>query len=615
MCGFLGITGSSISREHFLSGFEAIKRRGPDFSKIFEFSNAIIGHHRLSIIDTSSGANQPMKFENCYIVFNGEIYNYKELRVNLKNSGIMFETESDTEVLLKGYVSRGVSFLKEVRGMFSFAIYNEFSHEVILARDPVGVKPLYFLKNDRVFAFGSQFSSLLPFVESNHFDQLSLVEFFQLGYNSGDRTVLSQIRKLQPGHFLQFADGKVSIQRYYDFNDANDNKLFSVDDLLSIAKNAFSSRLISDVPVGALFSGGVDSTFLIKNLSEAGHQVDLFTLGFEEDDFDESNYAIRIAKLLNQKVDVLKIPSFEIAQRIDDFFEIFDEPFSDNSGIPTSIISEYVKEKGYKVLLSADGGDELFGGYNHYSKFAQFENSFYNSLFFKLIIKCVPKDITESDFFLNSPFNLFHRIGKFRDVTSSKPEEVFQYFNSCVSTSELAKLFSFKIDVNCNKIVRTGNSYFDFMDWDFQNYLPENILVKTDRSSMYHGVECRDPFLDIHLISKIRGLRKCMVPNDFYFKGIIKRNLYSKIDSDLINRKKRGFNVPLELWMKTFWRNRILDTLTVDKIGKIGIFNEHFIKFELNRFFSSKDGNRYNSEFIWRLFVFVNWHEKRISKR
>lgn len=539
MCGILGSIGDSkMTFEIFSSMLSKIANRGPDYSGVEYYyeKNVFLGHNRLSIIDLDSSSNQPFSDEsgNYCIVFNGEIYNYKNVREELRKIGCHFSTLSDTEVLLKAYIHWGKECLNKIRGIFSFGIWSKTENSLFIARDQVGVKPLYYSQIGNCFYFSSQVKSLISninFPKSISLD--SFGTYLSLGYIPHDQCIYSAIKKLPAGHFLEFKNSKIFLDKYwnveykpkiFDFDEA----VFYVSDLLDIV---IEEQLVSDVPIGVFLSGGMDSR-LLANISARNLPTELgtFTIGFDDPKKDERRLAKEIANGIKSLHFEHVLTQKEALGLMEIFPAIYDEPFYDLSGLPTSFVSKLASANGYKVVLGGDGGDELFAGYPRYlnpsfdtaGRKRKIINSFKN--FFIQNVRENKDDVYINRMTFFSNFEINELLGKNEGYT----------YNDF--------LFS-----NLNLEI-PGPTKYQLLD--FKTYLEGDLLTKVDRASMYHGLEVRVPFLDIRLIELAFMIESRLQIKNNMPKAILKE-IYKKRFESPFSQQKRGFSIPLSTWDKS----------------------------------------------------------------
>ena len=529
---------------------ESTQHRGPDNIGFYMSGNGKVGlvHNRLSIIDLSVAANQPMSDVSgkVHIVFNGEIYNFLRLRQELVQKGYSFKSSSDSEVLLYMYIEHGLDMLDKLNGMFAFAIYDERNEKLFLARDRVGIKPLYYSATDKGMVFGSELKPLIASgLLSGSLDPVAVNAFFTLGYIPFSMTIFDNCSKLMPGHYLYYdlKANSYETARYWQLPNVDD-KEYREDELLEkleyLLNDAVAMRMVSDVPIGCFLSGGVDSSLCsVLMAGNSSVPVKTFNIGFTEDKYNESAYAKIVADSIGSEhfEHTVKLDAIEALNHL---VNNFDEPFADSSMIPTFFVSKVAKEH-VTVVLSGDGGDELFGGYNWYSWMLSLnhaQNKFppVNTPI-RVFSQIAPFNFKGRNFLSQlglSPVSQFiNRIGFF------KPNELSITSDPVFLDKFEAKLDSFEGDL-LQKISRM----------DFNCYLPDDILTKVDRASMAVSLEARVPWLDHRLVEfafslpstwKIRQSRKKYLP---------KRLAEKLLPRQLLLERKQGFSIPLASWMR-----------------------------------------------------------------
>jgi len=613
MCAILGHI--SVGRINDIrwrsSALIEMSHRGPDNSSIWKSDDdkVVFGHNRLSIIDLTSNADQPFESlcKNYIITFNGEIYNYKELIKKLSNVGINFKSKSDTEALINAYKYYGIEFFNEIRGMYSFALYDKKKKIIICSRDISGEKPFYYYYNNKEFKFASELKALLV---SNTIDRTlnkqSLSEFFKFGFLSSENTLVKKINKIIPGQYLIFnlQDGSLLKREYFNIRKKNFNKENAKQDLdlekiTNLLDKSINQQMVSDVPIGILLSGGIDSS-LITALASRNHKINTFTFASNDANHKiELNNSRIIAKKYSSNHTELLMPSCP-ETIFDDLMSFIDEPIFDSSMIPTFLISKEIS-KNYKVALSGDGGDELFCGYNHYARL--------------LVLQCIKKKIPKK--FLNLTINLLINLSPigFRGrnwlkMLNADLEKKYLEYSIFFDDIFLKKLFKKNIyDQIKNETLKEKES-IDSDDLiyksslqDYENFLREDILVKTDRCSMANSLEIRCPFLDYDLISHMFNVDSKLKVSIKESKIILKRISKNILPKDYDYSSKLGFSVPIKKYFLQPGIKKIaLDIL----LNKNSFFNEEFIKYLMNK--NVFDHN--NSERIFGLLLFELWRKK-----
>lgn len=548
MCGIYGYIGNSFNLVAFQDGLRTIERRGPDDTSSMvnkSFGETVaLGHTRLAIVGLGPAGNQPLKYKNLFIVFNGEIYNFMELREELAAGGVSFSTNTDTEVILKGFYCQGVEFFKKVRGMYAFAIYNSFSHKLILGRDPAGKKPLY-LALGKELVFGSELKAVLKLVRPEKISESALADYMRYGYVRAPKSIYQGIETLRPGMIIQVdlvsrrKKGLTHISLKSNVSIPETYEAFLVKSRELLIKSV-EARLYAERPMGIFLSGGIDSSLISAiAIKECGIKLNSYSVGFKEVNFDESGYAKAVARELGLKHKNYVLSEREAIDVLEDCQQVFDEPFADTSIIPLAFLAKKAREE-VQVALTGDGGDEIFAGY---SKYAFFHNL--NSKRFLVGGRWgkVAQVASPTLVYLNELLpkkskisNLESRLGKLvNSLNSTTLGEAFLQASSNYFFEETKSLLH-----DSEKVESLQNAVF----WDQDNQLPNGFLVKSDRCSMMHGLELRAPLLDLDLARFVNS-----APIEWKFrKGRLKAPLREMLEAylpkKLFERPKSGFTVP-----------------------------------------------------------------------
>jgi asparagine synthase (glutamine-hydrolysing) len=607
MCGIAGFIDKSKGQQVLEQMTCAVARRGPDDMGYFFEEGVGLGHRRLSIIDLSAAGHQPMAFENLVVIFNGEIYNYREIQKELQKQGYHIQSSSDTEVVIKAFHCWGPECVNRFIGMFAIAIYDKTEKALFLFRDRAGVKPLYYYCKNGRLAFGSELKSFKHYLakdERTAIDTEALSEFLSLGYISRNRSILSDVKKLTPGHYLRFQNGEAKLTQYWSVTFRENKQWLQrkegdlLDELDELVQSAFRYRMVADVPVGVFLSAGVDSSLVTAVLTKHYGQLRTFTIGFNEKNYDESGDAKKIAEYLGSIHTEKVLTQKDAYEILDKFYDIYDEPHGDNSCVPTTFVSGIAKEAGVKVVLSADAGDELFGGYERYTQYIdrwgqlQKLGSFGKASahqFFKGLSKISPGIYAD-------------KMGRFSDILSKKDFSAFyQTIIRMSSADEIKTVFpSFRemAPLNLN-----GDILNQMCEWDFKRYMADDILSKVDRATMYHSIEGREPFLDHRLVEFAAQLPVEYKIRNGQTKYLLKKLLGRYLPHDLYDLPKRGFGAPLQLWIKQHYHNQFNEVL--------GNANDLYDTKEMNRLLKDyNQGKEINYILLWYLFSFQLWYKK-----
>ncbi len=607
---------------------------GPDDAGAYYSVSArvALGHRRLSIIDLSSLGHQPMNDGNYSIVFNGEIYNYVEIKDELIKKGYKFVSSSDTEVVLKAWREWGMAAVNKFRGMWAFALWDETEKILTLSRDRLGVKPLYWYYKDGLFMFSSE---LKAFHQHPSFDKKldykALSLYLQHGYIVSPFSIFENTYKLEPGNFLKI-DARRNIKKIEYWSVENvflegcaarsecAGEEAAADELEALLLESFKLRMVSDVPVGMFLSGGVDSSLLTVLLAKdkGGAQLKTFTIGFKEKEYDEAGWAKKVASHLGTEHTELYCGPSDAYDIISKLPQIYDEPLGDASAVPTYLVSKLARTK-VKVSLSADGGDEQFCGYSRYSTINERVSKFAINPFLGLVsgaLKYVSPELAYS-IYEKLP-NSFQRWNNFYDKFT-KLKKVLKTSNK-IAQYDLANKYFLEEDVAGLGLSKVKGQLFKFdgrlkkmdlldqmMYFDIKTYLPDDILVKVDRAAMSVALEGRDPFLDHKIVEFAARLPLDLKYKNGSSKYILKKILYRHVPRELVDRPKQGFGVPVYEWFRDELKSCYSQHLAFDKIKREGIFDAGAVSSLLDGYLNGRGVNAYK---LWFLFVFELWYEK-----
>jgi len=594
MCGIY-VTNLPLSREEVSTKINRIKYRGPDFTGTKCIDNLSFGHLRLSIIDLDNRSNQPMDFEEFTIVFNGEIYNFNSIKSELIDLGHSFETEGDTEVLLKGYKEWGDQVVKKLNGMFSFVIYNQITKKLFCSRDRLGVKPFYFSWEDGKFEICSQ---LKPISDNKIINEDAISMFLEFSYIPSPYSIFKDVYKLPPGNNLSIDlnSSTYTISEYWNLNNVEvldcsyESAKNQLHDLLT---DAVKIRMQADVPFGAFLSGGIDSALISSIASKVSTKpIKTFSIGFNEPKFDESKIAKEYSKIIGS-IHTEKICTPEdVLNLIPKLFEVYDEPFADSSALPSLLLNKFTRQQ-VVVALSGDGGDESFLGYNHFDLISKF----------KIILK-IPYKIRHFFSYILK-LNLFGRRSEsIRRILNYKNSNDFIKGIFLGFGSILKKPYDGWFSSYSNFSTWSDNLYQQTADLNIKLWLENDSNVKVDRASMAYSVEIRSPFLDYRIIEFARKL-----PISYRYiknrkKRILRDILKLYIPEQIFNHPKKGFSIPLGKWIREELHDEFLINLSDDFLNKVHNLNViHFkemVKLHL-------EGSHDFSSYIWRVYVLSKW--------
>jgi asparagine synthase (glutamine-hydrolysing) len=647
MCGIAGFIDSSLRNSKDMLNeavggmVNVLQHRGPQDEGVWADAAAgvAIGHCRLAILDISQEGHQPMCSADAryVITFNGEIYNFQDLRRELEPLGHTFRGHSDTEVMLAGVMQWGVlEAVRRFNGMFAFGIWDRQERCLWLARDRAGEKPLYYGSMQGVFLYASELKALTAHPKfTKEVDPNSLACYLRLNYVPGPHSIYKGIQKLMPGTLLRFSTGAqtTSVKTYWSAKTAMENGLdrpfrgsapAALEALKDILFDSVRMRMIADVPVGAFLSGGIDSSVIVALMQSAGSvPVKSFTIGFEDARFDEAFYAREVARHLGTDHHEMRVTAADAIRLIPRIPTIYDEPFADPSQIPTYIVSTFARRH-VTVALSGDAGDELFCGYNSYRR----GNSIYSKMrllpplarkMAAMAIGCIPES------FVNAPFSMLDQLFNYKPRVQTNPAGRMRKLARMLNTdnapgfhhvlsscwlapqvlmdgsSEHATAFT---DPKCwisGADIRQTMMYLDMV-----TYLPDDILVKVDRAAMAVSLETRVPLLDHRVIEFACSLPMSLKVNGGVGKSLLRKLAYDLIPESLINRPKQGFGVPIGDWLRTDLRPWAEDLLSESAIKRVGFLNSDLIR----RHWHDHLKGRYDfASQLWNILMWQAWAE------
>jgi asparagine synthase (glutamine-hydrolysing) len=605
MCGIYGIN-KKQTKETLNATLKLADFRGPDFTGVSISDNYSFGHNRLSIIDLDSRSNQPFKIDDYEIVFNGEIYNYQEIKEELLVKGYVFHTNSDTEVLLLGYKAYGEKILDKLNGMFSFVIYNPMKNIFFGARDRLGKKPFYYYKKDDVFEFASQLKQI-RFQKDLRIDKKSEKLYFRYGYVPEPYTIFEDVYKLEAGYSFTYdlSSFEFSKKQYWDISTSNEHFTNSYEtikrSLKELIVDSIKQRLHSDVPVGVFLSGGVDSSLVSSIVAkELNQKLDTFSIKFSDAEFDESNIAKEIANILGTKHHTLECKSEDMIDLIENLNEYYDEPYNDSSSLAMMVLSRETR-KYVTVALSGDGGDELFWGYNNYFRMAKVRNLYE-----------LPKFIRKSaSFVLNKSSN--YRMKKIADgLKIDTLEELFLYSGRLFDFEKLFNQKNILCQDEYKKYLYSQKDFFErISDYDIKTYMNGDIFTKVDRATMAYSLESRTPLVDYRVVEYSQKIPFKYKYKNGSGKNILKDILYDYLPKKIFDRPKSGFTVPLRNWFRNELKDYVYETLSEENLQKIDNINIGYVKEMIENHMNEKENNYHQ---IWTLITYIKWKEKYLEK-
>jgi asparagine synthase (glutamine-hydrolysing) len=622
MCGIAGFIdfGKNDGLEVLQKMSSCIVHRGPDDSghEVFNtpFANIGLGFRRLSIIELTALGHQPMRFEEAglTIIFNGEVYNYLEIRKELEQLGYSFKSHSDTEVILKSYAQWGTNCVDRFIGMFAIAIYDANNKKVVLFRDRAGVKPVFYYKGNNLLLFGSElkvFHAHPGFKKQIDYSALSL--YFQRGYISAPHTIFQNAFKLLPGHYLEvdLTTQKIEEHKYWDVVDCYNQPKLDITfgeaklETEKLMLSAFQYRMIADVPVGVFLSGGYDSTAVAALLQKNSTQkIKTFTIGFDDEKFNEAHHAKNVADYLGTEHYEYTCTYKDALDIVEQLPNIYDEPFGDDSAIPTTLVSRMARKQ-VTVALSADGGDEIFAGYPKYFNALDRINqlgrvpSFFGGL---------------APVSLHTDVSTQNKWSKLKDFYSAVDDvKRFDIISQATTFYETQLLFNKDI-VNLSTPFNEGSKLNDgndllskFQAIEYKTYMVDDILQKVDRATMSVSLEGREPFLDQRIIEFVAKLPSNYKYNNGVGKYLLKEIVHGYVPKEIMERPKMGFGVPIESWLKKELKPLFLDVLNEKHLREQGIFNvAHVIKMR-DKYLN---GEPVEFQRLSYLFLFQLWYKK-----
>lgn len=627
MCGICGVIDKGqLSYEIGNQMVQAMYHRGPDHQevKVYPEHECMLGHARLSIIDLSAAANQPLEYNQYAIVFNGEVYNFREIRQELVAKGHQFLLDSDTEVILHAFAEWGKDCVKRFIGMFAFAILDKEKNTLTLVRDRAGIKPLYYYEKDGTFMFGSELKVLYPYPKFKRIIRKDAVGmYFKYGYVPAPYSIFEDTWKLMPGYVLEYdiAKREKTITKYWDVMDYYKQPRLTVDyeeakkELEQILLSAFNYRMVSDVPVGVFLSGGFDSALLTTLLQkDRTEKLKTFTIGFEDNNWNEAPAAKALANRLGTDHTEYLCTQEDCKEIVSELPFFYDEPFADNSAVPTILVSRLARKQ-VKVALSADGGDETFAGYNRYGglygvkKILQLMTRV-KSKQLSDISRRVGAMLTPDYSFIQEKVEAFSKLlavePQFRVALTAESGSF-----STLSENVYRQICS--VDYPQPMFMLDEREYDDPISvataMDYVNYMPDDILVKVDRATMSVSLEGRDPLLDHRIIEYAARL-----PINYKFdkgnkKRIYKDILYQYVPKEMMDRPKTGFMMPVDDWLRGDLRFLLDDNMGNSlspeffNVNKVKRLKELYLQNRL----------RHENKVVWRILAFQLWHTRNMN--
>lgn len=599
MCAVFGVLGE-FDEATAKAALAKLTHRGPDYCGIERRNNLFFAHQRLSIVDTDARAHQPLMYKNILLSFNGEIYNFQELKRELDFD---FKTQSDSEVILAAYVKWGVDFVQHLRGMFAIALLD--GETLYLFRDRLGKKPLFYLEVPNTFAFASEIKGLLPFLRKKEMSNDALLSYLTFLAPTPPYTFFKGIHKLGAGEYLIYKDKQIKVQKYFDLLDAKPNLISSRDEaihtLSALIEESINLRLNADVPMASLLSGGIDSATLNAYALKQGASLQTYTLGYKEfAKYDERANAKESAAFLGLSNTEVEINQSDFMSASEKVFDALDEPLNDPAAIPLYLLFEKIKNDGYKVVLSGEGSDELFLGYRQYFEYLDIEGA--ASLGHKNWLK----KYFRANFSMNREWEWYKRVF----------DETLLFRTSGEKFTDLQKNLLMRRNIKDNESLKYLKPYRDRYEksahddesiWysyiDLNIFQAEHFLTKLDRVSMAHSIESRTPFLDHKLASAVFSIAPHLRYEDKRTKSLLKDIMKPQLDEKILSRKKKGFSNP---YMEYLLASNGLE-LIKEVNAQTGLFYEH----ELDKYIQTASKGSFKQH-LWGLYVLSVWIKKHL---
>ncbi|MFO7978577.1 MAG: asparagine synthase (glutamine-hydrolyzing) [Bacteroidales bacterium] len=630
MCGITGVFEFNPSGANHQPQVDraigCLHPRGPDSKGGFSAPGLWLGHTRLSIIDTSPAAAQPFcdASGRYTLVFNGEIYNFKDLRYRLQQKGIVFSSDSDTEVLLQWLILHGQQGLTSLEGFFAFAFYDQKKHSLLLARDRYGIKPLLWHLQDHTLRFASEMKAMMALGIPRELDMASLELYLQLNYIPAPWSIFQHVNKLLPGHYLMLENGQTRQECYYQIptTDAETaGKVPSYQEAMKILSNklegAVVKRLYSDVPLGTFLSGGIDSSIITALAARNINHLNTFSIGFRDEPmFDETRYARQVAKMHGTNHTEFSLTTSDLLECLDQVMDHIDEPFADSSALAVYILSRETR-RSITVALSGDGADEMFAGYNkHMAELKARQGGLDVKMLAAMnpVLRHLPQSRNHP---LTNRFRQWHRFGA---AVKLHPAERYWQWASVTPARQAHSMLlhpqgtpeSIRRKQHLIRHITREGDFNQVLLTDMQLVLPNDMLTKVDLMSMAHSLEVRVPFLDHELVDWVFSLPASYKIDGDGRKKILRDTFRPLLPQECYHRNKQGFEVPLLRWFRRELRSRITDELLADTfIAEQGIFNPRQITLLKQQLFSASPADA--PARIWALMVFQHWWKKNMT--
>lgn len=631
MCGITGLMAfNEAGRFHMINlqkATDMLSSRGPDAQGSMLEDCVGLGHRRLSVIDPTPGANQPMTEPTgrYTIVYNGEIYNFREIRNELENKGVVFRTHCDTEVLLYAYIHFGEECLLKLNGFFAFCVFDKELDTLFIARDRYGIKPLYYYHDEDKFLFASELKSLMAYGFKKSIDWNSLFFYLQLNYIPAPLSILNSVHKLNPGHLIRVSKNSCAVEKYYTLPSERNVNASSYqvqqERVVELLDEAVKQRLVSDVPLGVFLSGGIDSSVITALASRHTEKLKTFSIGYKDQPFfDETKYSRLVSSHFNTEHTEFQLSTYDLYQNLENILEYIDEPFADSSAIPVYILSQFTRKE-VTVALSGDGADELFGGYN---KHMAFHKSLNGGIINSLIQWMYPVAGLLPASRNNKLGNKIRQIKRYGSGLKMDLSERYWHWAILNNREKAFRMLSKSIqsEIDWEAYRSNKDDYLSplnpdiginsVLSADLNFILPNDMLFKVDSMSMANSLEVRVPFLDHNLVEYVQTIPGEHKVQNNMKKKILQDAFRNILPEHLYNRPKQGFEVPLLNWFRNELKGLILDDLLeLNFIRDQGIFNEKEIIQYRKKLFSHNPGDIHAH--IWGLIIFQSWWKKYFS--
>lgn len=599
MCGHISIYYKNKEADEFTIRqlTEKIIHRGPDETGYFVNDNIAFGFNRLSIIDLEGG-NQPFKKEDKTIIFNGEIYNHKELRKELEKDN-QFITNSDTEVLLTTYINYGENCLSKLRGMFSFIVYDEISKIVFGARDPFGIKPLYYINNDEFIALSSEYKALIKLLKNISVDHEALQNYLSFQYTPNYNTIINEIKEVPNGTYFTIKDGNLKFYRYHNINFSN--KGVTVKEIYDCVNDSVKHHMIANVEVGSFLSGGIDSTIVTALAAKINPKIKTFSVGFDVEGYNELTVAKKTAKYLGVENISINVSEQDYIKALPSVAYYMDDPLADPSCVGIYLLAEEAR-KHVKVVLSGEGADELFGGYNIYKEYYSLKIFSYLPESIKCEVNKLAKklpDIRGKNYLLRGTTKLKDRyIGNAKIFSNEEVKKIlYKYDKKNTYNNILASLYKECEKNNYDSV--TTMQYIDINTW-----LEGDILLKADKMSMAHSLELRVPFLDTEVLKCAEKLSLSQKVSKKNTKVLLREAFKYIVPPYMKEKKKLGFPTPIRVWLKSDLGKYVREIISNANVDKL--INKEYV---INLLDEHIEGKKDKSRKVWTVFMFCLWYE------